>query len=87
MDFKENQRCIAEKDTSFGVLHTVQKRPRYENFGLQEENVYVAHFEFYRLCHDSHLVRGIGFQFLSESDRNRNHRRDRLNWKHYFVAA
>ena len=28
MDFKENQRCIAEKDTSFGVLHTVQKRPK-----------------------------------------------------------
>ena len=27
MDFKENQRNIAEKDTSFGVLHTFQKRP------------------------------------------------------------
>ena len=29
MDFKENQRCIAEKDTSFGVLHMFQKRPKY----------------------------------------------------------
>ena len=27
VDFKENQRCVAEKDTSFGVLHTFQKRP------------------------------------------------------------
>ena len=29
VDFKENQRCIAEKDTSFGVLHTFQKRPSF----------------------------------------------------------
>ena len=27
VDLKENQRRIAEKDTSFGVLHTFQKRP------------------------------------------------------------
>ena len=30
VDFKENQRNIAEQDTSFGVLHTFQKRPNKE---------------------------------------------------------
>ena len=34
MDFKENQRSIAEKDTSCGVLHTFQKRPQKKVSGV-----------------------------------------------------
>ena len=30
MDFKENQRSIAENNASLGVLHTFQKRPDKE---------------------------------------------------------
>ena len=33
MDFKENQRSIAEKDASYGVLYSFQKCPKQKNFG------------------------------------------------------
>ena len=37
MDLKANQRCIAEKDTSFGVLHMFQKRPRNQEKNMSNK--------------------------------------------------